>query len=124
MNDLIGMQYRWGAHPRDGSNKTDCFQLVCEIRSRLGLTDYSQKFEWAYSVYNEKSLKPFCLARWLLQEGKRLKLPEVGAVALLAEPDNAALGTVVDHGVICIAPGGTVVCVPVERVTAHYFWVD
>ena len=124
MNDLIGLEYRWGAHPRDGSGKTDCFQLVCEIRSRLGLSDYSEKFSWAYWLYDEKTLRPIRMARWLMHEGKRLKLPEVGAVALLAEPDNAALGTVTDQGVICIAPGGCVVSVPVSRVSAHYFWVD
>ena len=35
MNDLIGLEYQWGAHFRDGRGKTDCFQLVCEIRERL-----------------------------------------------------------------------------------------
>jgi len=59
-----------------------------------------------------------------MNEGERLKMPVVGAVALLAEPDNAALGTVTDQGVICIAPGGCVVSVPVSRVSAHYFWVN
>lgn len=124
MNDLIGLEYRWGAHPRDGSGKTDCFQLVCEIRSRLGLSDYSEKYSWAYWLYDEASLPPKRMARWLLHSGERIKIPRVGAVALLAEPDNAALGTVTDQGVICIAPGGCVVSVPVSRVSAHYFWVN
>ena len=45
MNDLIGLQYQWGARFADGKGYTDCFQLVCEIRKRLGLSDYSGKFE-------------------------------------------------------------------------------
>jgi hypothetical protein len=124
MNDLIGLEYRWGANPNDGSGKTDCFQLVCEIRSRLGLSDYSEKYSWAYWLYDEKSLPPKRMARWLLHSGTRIKIPRVGAVALLADPNNAALGTVTDQGLICIAPGGRVVCIPVGRVAAHYFWVD
>jgi len=51
-------------------------------------------------------------------------MPTVGAVALLKEQNNAALGTVTDQGLICIAPGGCVVCVPTARVSAYYFWVD
>ena len=124
MNDLIGLQYCWGARPEDGSNRTDCFQLMCEIRSRLGLSDLGVKYAWVYCAYNEKTLKPNRMARWLIREGKRLKMAKVGAVALLAEPNNAALGTVTDQGLICIAPGGSVVSVPVERVSAHYFWID
>ena len=124
MNDLIGLEYCWGAHPRDGRNKTDCFQLVCEIRSRLGLSDYSENYAWAYWLYGPDTLKPRNMARWVLKEGKRLKMPTVGAVALLKEQNNAALGTVTDQGLICIAPGGRVVCVPTARVSAYYFWVD
>ena len=94
------------------------------VRTRLGLSDYSEKFSWAYWLYNEQTLRPTRLARWLIHEGERIKVPRVGAVALLAEPDNAARGTVTDQGLICIAPGSRVVCIPVERVSAHYFWVD
>ena len=124
MNDLIGLEYCWGAHPADGRNKTDCFQLLCEIRSRLGLSDYKEQFCWVYWLYSAETLKPSQMARWLLQSGKRLKIPKVGAAALLVQPDNAALGTVTDQGLICLAPGGQVVCVPVERVNAHYFWLN
>ena len=124
MNDLIGLEYCWGAHPRDGSNKTDCFQLVCEIRTRLGFSDHSEKFAWAYWWFTAETLKPRHVARWLLQSGKRIKIPRDGAVALLSQADNAALGTVVDGRVICISPGGCVVSLPVDRVSAYYFWVD
>jgi hypothetical protein len=64
------------------------------------------------------------MARWLLQEGERIKMPVTGAVALLKESNNAALGTVTDQGLICIAPGGRVICIPTSRVSAYYFWVD
>ena len=100
MNDLIGLEYCWGAHPKDGRNKTDFFQLVCEIRSRLGLSDYSEKFAWAYWLYAPDTLKPKTMARWLLQECKRIKMPITGAIALIKNPDNAALGTVTDQGPI------------------------
>ena len=124
MNDLIGLEYCWGAHPRDGRNKTDCFQLVCEIRSRLGLSDYTEKFAWAYWLYSPETLRPTHMARWLLQEGERIKMPVTGAIALIKNPDNPALGTVTDQGLLCIAPGQRVVCIPTSRVPAYYFWVD
>tara|TARA_B100001939_G_C16526218_1_gene440073 strand:+ start:130 stop:324 length:195 start_codon:yes stop_codon:yes gene_type:complete len=64
------------------------------------------------------------MARWLLQEGRRIKMPVTGAIALIKNPDNPALGTVTDEGLICIAPGQRVVCIPTSRVPAYYFWVD
>ena len=124
MNDLIGLQYQWGSRFSDGAGKTDCFQLVCEIRQRLGLSDYSQRFAWAYESYTAETLTPVRVARWLLQEGKRLKLPEHGAVALLADPTNPALGSVVEGSIVFIAPGKQVARVPVSRVSAYYFWID
>ncbi len=124
MNDLVGLEYCWGAHPRDGRNKTDCFQLVCEIRTRLGLSDHRERYSWAYWWFTAETLKPRHVARWLLQSGKRIKMPKDGAIALLSQADNAALGTVVNGQVICIAPGGRVVSLPVDRVKAYYFWVD
>ena len=124
MKDLIDLAYQWGTDIRDGQGKTDCFQLVCEIRERIGLSDYSEKFAWAYESYTAESLKPARLARWLLGEGNRLNLSVHGAVALLAEPTNPALGSVVDGSIVFIAPGKRVVRVPVPRVAAYYFWID
>ena len=124
MNDLIGLQYEWGASFSQGQDKTDCFQLVCEIRQRLGLSDYSQRLAWAYESYTAETLTPVRVARWLLQEGKRLKLPEHGAVALLADPTNPALGSVVDGGIVFIAPGKQVARISASRVLAYYFWID
>ena len=124
MNDLIGLQYQWGASFADGNGYTDCFQLVCEIRKRLGLSDYSKKFEWAYDSYTQETFKPIRLAKWLLQTGRRLTLAEHGAVALLADPTSPALGSVVDGSVILIAPGKRVIRIPTPRVSAYYFWID
>lgn len=124
MNDLIGLQYQWAARPSDKTGKTDCFQLVCEIRKRLGLSDYTGKFSWAYQLYSPKTLTPIRLARWLLQEGRRLKLPEHGAVALLADSTSPALGSVVDGSIVFISPGKRVARVSMSRVSAYYFWID
>ena len=93
MNDLIGLEYEWGARFSDSASKTDCFQLVCEIRKRLGLSDYADKFAWAYESYTPETFKPIRLAKWLLETGKRLPLPRHGSVALLADPTSPALGT-------------------------------
>ena len=63
MNDLIGLQYRWGARPSDGTNETDCFQLSCEVRRRLGLADVSSEFEWVYEEYTAETLSRMRLIR-------------------------------------------------------------
>lgn len=124
MNDLIGLEYQWGARFSDGQGKTDCFQLACEIRKRLRLSDLGSRFAWTYDSYTAQTLRPVRLARWLLQEGKRLKLPEHGAIALLADSTNPALGSVVRGSIVFIAPGKQVVRVPVSRVPAYFFWID
>tara|TARA_B100001093_G_scaffold433894_1_gene431080 strand:- start:596 stop:970 length:375 start_codon:yes stop_codon:yes gene_type:complete len=124
MNDLIGLEYQWGASFADGKGCTDCFQLVCEIRKRLGLSDYSSKFAWAYNSYTQDTFKPIRLAKWLLQAGRRLTLPEHGAVALLADPTSPALGSVVNNSVVFISAGKRVIRVPISRVSAYYFWID
>ena len=124
MNDLIGLQYQWAARFSNGEGKTDCFQLVCEIRQRLGLSELASKFSWVYESYTSETLRPVRLARWLLDEGKRLKLPEHGAIALLADPTSPALGSVVEGSIVFIAPGKRVVRVPASRVLAYYFWID
>jgi len=124
MNDLIGLEYRWGSAFADGKGYTDCFQLVCEIRRRLGLSDYAGKFEWAYDSYTQDSFRPIRLARWLLETGTRLTLPVHGAVALLADPTTPALGSVVEDSIVFISAGKRVVSVSAQRVSAYYFWID
>lgn len=123
MNDLVGLAYGWGHRPGDGSGKTDCFQLTCEARRRLGLADYADRFAWVYEQHTEKTLPRSSIARWLIQHGRRLEQPEVGAVALLRGRGIGALGTMTSHGVIFISPGQNVVHAPIPAGTAHFFWM-
>ncbi len=123
MNDLIGLQYGWGHRPGDGSGMTDCFQLACEVRRRLGLKDHTEMFAWVYERYDEATFPRSRIVRWLLQYGSVLADPTPGAVVLLPGASGAALGTATEHGVIFIAPGQNVVHAPVPVGTARYFWM-
>jgi hypothetical protein len=104
MNELIGLQYRWGASPDDNEGFTDCFQLFCAVRRRLGLHDHASSFAWAYESYEEDSLPPLRMARWLLQHANRINSPSSGCVAMLGQ--RSALGTIANNHIICIAPRG------------------
>lgn len=115
MNDLIGLQYQWGASPDDGLGFTDCFQLFCATRRRLRLYDYANDFKWAYEAYDQQSLSPLRMARWLLQNANRVQEPSSGCVALLGK--RAALGTFTNGGIICIAPRGRSVSIALSSVT-------
>lgn len=121
MNDLIGLSYGWGHRPGDGSGRTDCFQLVCEVRRRLGLRDYGKTFEWVYSRYSDETFPRRLLMRWLRQYGRPLAEPTPGAVTWL--PGNA-LGTCTGWGVVFIATGQNVVHAPVPTGLARCFWMD
>lgn len=123
MNDLIGLQYKWGCRPGDGSGMTDCFQLTCEVRRRLGLLDHAAMFDWVYERYDEHTFPRSKIVRWLFQFGTQLPEASLGAVALLPGASGAALGAVTEHGVIFIAPGQNVVQVPIQQGTAQYFWM-
>jgi hypothetical protein len=122
-NDLIGLQYGWGHAPWDGSGKTDCFQLVCEIRRRLGYHDYADQFDWVYDLYDEATLPKSQLARWLLEHGTRLAEPVLGAVALLPATAGHGLGTILEDGTLFLSPRGMVVKAPLPAGTGHFFWM-
>lgn len=111
MNDLIGLKYQWGAKPEDGNGTTDCFQLSCAARDRLGLFSYAVLYAWVYERFTEESFTNRQLVRFLFTSGRRTLNPSVGAMALFPG-ERAALGTVTDHGIIYIAPGGRVVHSP------------
>lgn len=115
MNDLIGLQYQWGASPDDGLGFTDCFQLFCAARRRLGLYDHADDFNWAYKVYGEESLPALRMARWLFQNANRVQEPSLGCVALLG--GRAALGTLTNGGIVCIAPRGRSVSIALSSMT-------
>lgn len=123
MNDLIGLRYGWGHQPGDGSGMTDCFQLVCEVRARLGLSGYRDRFAWVYERYGEIDFPRRLLARWLLQHGNRLQTPQHGAVAFLPGAAGGALGTYVEDRAIFIGPGQNVVQAPLPPGIGHFFWM-
>lgn len=124
VNDLIGLEYGWGHRPGDGSGRTDCFQLVCEVRRRMGLGDYGAMFEWVYSKYTDETFPRRLIAKWLLQNGKRRSSPFEGATVLLPGTSGAALGTYVDDmTVLFIGSGRNVVRAPLGTV-GHIFGMD
>ena len=112
--DLIGLEYRWGSRPDEGA--TDCFQLVCEVRRRLGLSDYSQHFNWVYETYTEATLPKQRIARWLLTTCSRTATLEPGTLNL---SNWRALASWTGTGWLCIAPGGTVGVTP--HLAGHWF---
>jgi len=124
MNDLIGLRYGWGHRPGDGSGKTDCFQLTCEARNRLGLTDYQPKFEWVYQRYTEQTFNYRLIIRWLKENGRRLSTPTPGAVMLLPGRIGLALATVFDDGILFIAPSQNVVRSPIPEGIGHCYWME
>jgi hypothetical protein len=124
VNDLIGLQYGWGHSPRDGSGKTDCFQLACEVHERLGFNDYRSQFDWVYQNYTEATFRYRLIIRWLNENGKRLSEPTPGAVALLPANVGLALATVLDDGLLFIAPSKNVVRSPIPKGMGHYFWME
>jgi hypothetical protein len=121
-NDLIGLPCQWGAAPWSG--KTDCFQLACEVRRRLGLSDYANRFEWVYELYNENTFPNGLLVRWMLENGVRTHQPVIGTVVLLPAAIGSALGTIVEDGALFLSPGGMVVKAPLPGNIGHYFWMN
>lgn len=122
MNDLIGLQYEWGASPEDGNGKSDCFQLCCTIRRRLGLKDYAPLFAWAYEKYDEKSFSWRLLLRWLKENSLSIDSFQDGDVGMHIK--KAALITIVNRRAFCIAPGGRSVSIECSESVlscAHWF---
>lgn len=123
MNDLIGLRYAWAHKPSDGTGFTDCFQLSCEIRKRLGLIDHSPLYSWVYEQYTEATFSARQLARFLLTSGKRTTFPSIGNMVLV-EAASGALGTVTDYGMVYIGAEGHVIHRPGIAATAYYFDMD
>ncbi len=121
-NDLIGLPHQWGFAPWSG--KTDCFQLACEVRRRLGLSDYADRFEWVYELFGEDTFPASLLARWMVENGTRLQQSRLGAAVLLPASSGLALGTVLEDGAIFLSPGGTVIRAPLPSSIGHYFWMN
>ena len=122
LNDLIGLHYRWGGKPGDGTGTIDCFVLWAEVRRRFGFYDYSQDFDWAHEAYNEESLPPWFIPRWFLRNGKRIAAPEPFSIALFPAKHGSAVGTVLDDGrVVFISEENGVVIAPMPPSIGHYF---
>jgi hypothetical protein len=125
LNDLIGLTYGWNHAPGDGSGKTDCFQLACEVRRRLGMSDYSERFAWVYTEFLDEQFNRAKIARWLLQCGNRLELPIPGAVRLLPVDEGAALATYLHDGTtIFLSPGGSVIRTQILDSLGYCFWMN
>lgn len=124
-NDLIGLEYGWGHRPGDGSGKTDCFQLACEVHRRLGYGDYSPLFAWVYDKYTDETFNRTNLARWLLENGRRHRYAQLGSVVLLPAVIGAAMGTYLDcETVLFIGPTHNVVKAVLPPNTGHLFWME
>lgn len=124
VNDLIGLSYGWGHRPDDGSGKTDCFQLACEVHRRMGFGDYSPQYDWVYTEYTDNTFPRRRMARWMLENGERRKTPVSGAVVLLPVEVGAALGTYIDDtDVLFIGPGNHVIRAPLGSI-GQIFWMN
>lgn len=121
-NEFIGLTRAWGALPGDGSGEVDCCALAAEMHKRLGYYDYGPELQEIFAKYDDNSLPPLFIARWLLKNGKRLKKPEPHAVVLLPSEGVGALGTVLeDETVLFIGPGGRVVRTALSLIDGWYF---
>lgn len=122
MNDLIGLQRAWGAHPGDGSGTVDCCLLAAEVHKRLGYYDYTHDIKQYFEKYTDDTFPRIVIAKWLLQNADRLNAPEPHAVVLLPGTDGGALGTVMDDGrVLCILPTVGVALASLDAKIGHYF---
>jgi len=121
-NEFIGLTRAWGALPGDGSGQIDCCALAAEMHKRLGYYDYGPELQEIFAKYDDNSLPPLFIAKWLLKNGKRLKKPEPHAVVLLPSEGVGALGTVLeDETVLFIGPGGRVVRTALSLIDGWYF---
>jgi hypothetical protein len=120
-NDLVGLRYRFGHSPEDGSGFTDCFGLLCTVRRRLSLSDYYPRFRWVYDHYTEASLPPGRILRWVLENGTPCE-QRPGAISVV-QTTHGALLTHTEHGVICIGPGQNVIHVPISPRTLRTYWL-
>ena len=123
LNDLIGLKYKWGRHPKDGTGFTDCFALSMEVRRILGFHDFYPEFKWVYDQYEEEGVSGVQILKWLWARGERIKQPRPGALFRAPSMNGAiALATVVnDDRAIIIGPGKTVIAMPFASVVKGKF---
>lgn len=104
MNDLIGLEYQWGANPDLLSGYCDCFQLFCAIRRRLGMKDYCEQFQWVYEQYDEQSFSWRSMKAWLNENCFPTMEVINGDVGMFIR--RPALASVANGRIYCIAPRG------------------
>lgn len=125
LNSLIGLEYKWGAHPNDGSGFTDCFALSMEVRRRLNLYDFYPEFEWVYHQYETEGVNGQQILRWIWQRTERSSVPIIGALFRAPSSHGAiALATVIDDDrAIMIGPGKRVIAMPFAKVVkGNFHW--
>ena len=123
-NDLIGMPYRWGACPSDGSGFTDCFGLSMEVRKRLGLHDFRPEFAF---IYEQEAVSVKQILKWLWERGEKLKEPRNGAVFCNGGRETGiALATVCDNDrAILLGPSKRVIMAPLATVArGKFYWAN
>jgi hypothetical protein len=126
-NDLLGLQYQWGAHPSDGSGLTDCFALSMEIRRRLGLHDFYAEFQWVYKEYGHEGVSAKQIIQWMRERSKIITEPRNGALFRHCSPGrNVALATVIDDFyAILLGPSQRVIVAPLATVAkGKFYWAD
>lgn len=94
MLDLIGLPYELGAHPSTG--KTDCINLVYEVRQRLGLSCPKLQLGW---YTGSKTM----VLRALLTWGTEVQEPLYDGDVALASQNDWAFGVVWQSGILRIS---------------------
>lgn len=124
VNDLVGIRYKWGASPEDGQGYTDCWNLVCCVRRRLELTDYSNQFNWVYKEFAAESVTMREILRWLHNNAVETEQPELGDIVYLRHVhEDAALGVYIGNSKILFIGGSSrVVTAPVSLVERPRFF--
>jgi hypothetical protein len=127
-NDLIGLEYRWGARPSDGSGFTDCFALVMEVRRRFGLHDFYPDFQWVYEAYGHEGVGGRQILRWFWDHGQRINDAREGAIfrTMGANATGLALAAVIDsENALLIGPSQRVIALPFAKVASgRFYWAD
>lgn len=126
-NDLIGLQYKFGTSPEDGSGFTDCFSLCMEVRKRLGLKLLRRDFQWVYDEYSETTLTTKQILKWFTTYGEIITSPRPGAI--FGIPHGAMMfpmAVVASEGdCLFISPGKMVVAAPLSLMApSKFFWAD
>jgi hypothetical protein len=107
-----------------GLAKPTAFSLHVKCTSGWALLTTADQFEWVYELFDESTFAKPLLARWMIENGTRLKQPTPGAVVMLPAAIGSALGTIVEDGALFLSPGGAVIRASLPSGIGHYFWMN